>query len=418
LADLDLAFFPFAIHDEAVRCYEGPLDLDGGPASGDGTIDFTLQPVPSLRFEFPTDVDVELGRHRLSLVARSAKPVALVTRCGETVEGIVQRVAIGERRRSLRRVVFQVANFHDVIVRSGPIETMELPAGDWHLTLRSHPGLHDAIGKLPTEGYAFTHAGVLSKADGSSFGGKDAATQLNGVQRVLSFARGFWCSPLLASGFTRGGDRVFEEWGTPRLDRWRPVESWFTRKRPESLQAVVHTFLRRWDDPFGRDVLRHVVAYWLTSNSTESLEVRIAMAQAGLELMAWVILVADPATKQLSPSAFRYSTSAEDKVERLLTRAKISRTIPRSLTALKRAAKKEGWSNGPQAITRLRNRVTHPRQKDGAFGPRGAVWIDTWMLTTWYLELVILHWIDYRDEYSNRLDRSRTEFDTKPVPWV
>jgi hypothetical protein len=85
------------------------------------------------------------------------------------------------------------------------------------------------------------------------------------------------------------------------------------------------------------------------------------------------------------------------------------------LTNLANGQQKGCWQDGPEAITRIRNELVHPKNKLPI--KIGTVIPDTWNLAQWYIELIILGLAGYGGEYSNRLS-ARWTGEVETVPWV
>jgi hypothetical protein len=73
------------------------------------------------------------------------------------------------------------------------------------------------------------------------------------------------------------------------------------------------------------------------------------------------------------------------------------------------------WADGPEAITRVRNELVHPK---GRLPIKvGSVVPDTWRLAQQYIELLILRLAGYRGEFSNRLT-AKWIGEVEKVPWA
>jgi hypothetical protein len=147
------------------------------------------------------------------------------------------------------------------------------------------------------------------------------------------------------------------------------------------------------------------------------LEASIILAQAGLELLAWTVLVEDG--KIISQSGFN-DLPASDKIRLLLSRCGIPLELPSELTALKALAKEYNWSDGPECLVGFRNAVVHPQAKNRQkVGKASSVAIfEIWSLGLWYLGLILLRLFDYTGLYLNRLKRDCYYSDAvEPVPW-
>ena len=87
------------------------------------------------------------------------------------------------------------------------------------------------------------------------------------------------------------------------------------------------------------------------------------------------------------------------------------------------AAQRRGNINQPtfQAVElaiNVRNKVVHPPDKiQSVEWPSGKELFEAWQLATWYLELGILRLLEYRGNYTSRLQLGGWSGRVKPVPW-
>jgi len=100
-----------------------------------------------------------------------------------------------------------------------------------------------------------------------------------------------------------------------------------------------------------------------------------------------------------------------------LAPANINTHIPSALKDLASFAASHSCSDGPDAITRLRNFVSHPRRRNGTLGLPIDTWFQAWQLSMNYLQLLILKRFGYEGSYLDRL-LSRTDSHARPVPWT
>jgi len=142
---------------------------------------------------------------------------------------------------------------------------------------------------------------------------------------------------------------------------------------------------------------------------SDPVEAAIPAAQIALETLE--------ATISLRPELDdpTLGSHAAAKHARLLKRLGIPIDIPAELQDLLRASGPKPWQHGPEAITQLRNDITHPRQDRPWTGP---AMIEAWTLSLWYVELSMLAWLGYRGAYNRRTRTSRWVGLVDPVPWA
>ncbi len=108
-----------------------------------------------------------------------------------------------------------------------------------------------------------------------------------------------------------------------------------------------------------------------------------------------------------------------DRLRLLLSEAKIPLEVPAGLSALETYAPtttggKSKWSDGPQALTEIRNLLVHPTKPLRALDIPGAVMHDTANLAIWYLQLALMFLVGYEDTYVSRVEG----WQKRPVPWT
>lgn len=143
------------------------------------------------------------------------------------------------------------------------------------------------------------------------------------------------------------------------------------------------------------------------------IEGSIILAQTGLELICWVLLVEDIKSQNKEPFD---KLSASKKFEALLGQMEIDTAIPNKLAELLALSSKKAWKNGPEAIAGYRNTIVHPKRR----AKNADVVIDaSWEileLSLWYLELSLLYLFDYQGYYVNRINAKWAGVVEK-VPW-
>ena len=115
-------------------------------------------------------------------------------------------------------------------------------------------------------------------------------------------------------------------------------------------------------------------------------------------------------------------SDARGAVARLLIRScGIPAELPSEFNHLQRrraAFGKPDWA-GPEVIFEIRNKLVHPPSKlDKPEWPESACLLEAWQLSTWYLELILLHTLGYRSDNSSRLRLARDVWDVVLVPWT
>ena len=290
---------------------------------------------------------------------------------------------------------------------------IDLDGGGWQITLDSVAGVVDILRELRTmKGHAITHVVEARRADGGHFDGAALIEAMEVLGTTLSLARAGWSYPCLLAGYGRSGTLVWEEWGDRRLDPWADRLSWLNRRRPAAgaeLASAHGGVWSRWLNPQSREVLRVATALLVEASSGVSVHTRVVIAQTALELLAWQRLVNEGTWTGPQFEA----SPAHEQVRSLLGACAVDMSIPAALAAEAADPALSAPADGPDFVTRARNRVAHP-PKAGANHRvlPGPVAIGAWRLSLRYLQLALLNWIHYTGEAVDPVDLA-----TAPVPW-
>lgn len=101
----------------------------------------------------------------------------------------------------------------------------------------------------------------------------------------------------------------------------------------------------------------------------------------------------------------------------LLDAASIPKDIPAALPALQQFATNESLTDGPEVVTRLRNRLVHPKDAREPYRLRHLV-SEAWQLSMQYGELLLLHELGYRGQFGRRIPPREWAHEREPVPWA
>lgn len=407
--------------------YRGRGVLDD--RSGDLLVRLTLSPRVRVVFDFKEpdthalrrifNVNSTDGAALTLMESGTAVRVLLTKWGGDVTTGTpTDAVTIGHPAARLHSVVFHLLNYM-ADIGGEPLEDSNdeldmvwagrqvLLAGNWKVTIdarREHRAIVETLKR--DGGYGFTHVGCVERTDGMAFTVPEARNMLWAIQGLLSFARGSWTAPMLPVGYGRDGGAAWREWGEPRCSEWYVPISWLDRHRQHRLADVAPGYFDRWlRGGCWQESVWRAVGFYLEANASGGrnpgmLDTRIILAQAALELLAWV-LVYDGCQQSVGQEAKPPGTAA-DRIAALLHRAGITPAAPSGLPAFASFAQAMN-ADAPLAATQLRNRLTHPRRRHGQYSADLEVLLDCWRLVMWWLELVLLHEFGYSGEYITRL---------------
>jgi hypothetical protein len=426
-----------------ISLFEGDLELhlaSGRSLSASGTVEWRWLPSVSIRFtlsgldHYPNHSD--LSEAKLEIPELSLTCGVSITNMGIGQEGVYYGgllktpVLVGEDS-GCDRVIFHIPNFHSFIGETirdkGPARwtgRLRLENDNWVIALDGGITVSELIKGLKGQGgYAFTHTGELRHADGEHFRLSEADDILHAVYYFLSFVRGLWCGPVLASG-RMGGIEIWQEWATSRLTPWKYVESWFPQVGPKEnlaeLNQAFRGYMRKWEDSLWKDPIKHSIHWYVESNiGAGGVEGAIVLIQAALELLSWLYFVEDSTTAQYSVTKFG-NMNAATKVRDLLSAASIPVDIPVHLKNLRNETAALQASDGPGAFVKLRNAIVHPKKSKRSVVLQTSVLarMEARELGLWYLEMMLLQIFGYEGEYYQRYVSGWPDEVRAKVPWA
>jgi hypothetical protein len=432
--------YPMDTPNQPITLYTGTVELEQGTKKilGSGSVQYDWLPRPALRFALdllPTNQQrPELEKCKLHLLEINWHADAAVFEYSASskegvskVNGVVGEFELGQEQK-VNHIIFHVPNFtnyrgqgvRDEKKRKTSTSRSVIEAGEWRITLDKIEDAKRLLDELDAiGGFAITHVGKLERRDGKNFAAKKSSHAFEVLFRYLSFCRGAWVAPILPVGFDEHGDRVWEQWRGWKIERWKKVDSWFNSHSDEGLSNGFPGFYEKWQDEKWKEPLLLSNHWYVEANmSAGGVEGSIILAQAAFELLGWTHLVDEKLA--LSDKGYE-KLDAADKLRLLLTSCGIPAAIPTTLVKLTATARAKGndWKDGPQALTEVRNALVHgnPARRKKIFDEHLALVHETWGLSLWYLELIILKLCGYKGNYSSRVAVARWKGeDVQAVP--
>ena len=435
---MDTLFLPEAAANEAIALSSEPVEFEHERGVSVGTAEIVLRWQPAPRVEvhatFPdAEAFVAAGPGRGAgeciwkfphrALGTSVQVHSRTLSATSTLVATFLNWGVPDAQTRCARAVFHLPNMGRVLVQGltpegavGYRESLELEGAGWRVVVTPTANCGAVERELrEAGGFGITHRGVIERADGAAFTRESARELLDALGELFTFARGARTPPILARGFDQSGSMVWEELRTPRIDPWFIQHTWFDPHRGESLQALFPGFMAILADPVWQQPLRSAL-YWYAHANTQAggADGSIVLAQSALELLSWVEIV--QSRQSLSAHGFGRLT-ASDQIRLLLAACGIPAAIPPEASDLTQAARKQQpkWSDGPEALTAVRNAIVHPNlaKRMGLLD----VLYDAWQLALWYIELVVLRRAGYSGAYGYRL-KPRFAGDVQPVPWA
>jgi hypothetical protein len=316
---------------------------------------------------------------------------------------------------NLPLVLGSLISFPDSSLRRGRIE---LVARGWILTLDPAPNQKELTEAIHGgSGYGITYSGRIAKEDGSTFTPSEAEEFLDAFSWYSSFAAGRWVGALFLRGIDASGGTLWQSWSYGRIDPYTYRTSWVDFQFANIFQDPFPGFVELWFDPDLHEELRTAIHWYLAANSQSgAIEGSIVQTQTAFELLSSTVLVEQKTW--LSTSGYE-KLPAADRIRLLLHWAGIPTAIPSALSDLTSRAKSESWSDTAEAMTAIRNTITHPTKKNRQKLTANSVQAryQTWILGLWNLELCLLRLLEYNGEYANRIIR-KYPGQTDRVPWA
>ena len=252
--------------------------------------------------------------------------------------------------------------------------------------------------------------------------GEVGADSIEGLRKQLHAVLGLLAGQQVAIGAVAGLDcdgRIrWADWCVGRGGHDRAGVSWCTQPVVEgALIQLAIGYTRLSDDPALVTSVERAIGYYLSaSGGGEVLDIRVPVACIGLEILGWALL---QKRGWIGPDAL--SKMPEGAIARVLLRScGIPTDPPPDLSQLikrRKAFGQPGWA-GPEVVFEIRNKLVHPPSKlDKPTWPDSDCLLEAWQLSTWYLELALLHTLGYKGDYWSRLHFGRDVWSVETVPW-
>lgn len=280
----------------------------------------------------------------------------------------------------------------------------------WEIELQELPETADITKNLKSAGgNAITHVARLAKEDNSPFSVAELHRMVLHLHRFLSFACGTWIPVFGTVGFDAGGETVLEEWGSLLSSPWQAPRGWFDIHRGQTLAELFPGFVGLMGDDNLKQAASAAIYWYLRSNRAgdgAGVDSGIILAHAALERLATAVIARDGLAKQGNAAA---------GIRAVFYHLGIPVEIPAKLSHLSDAQALGDFVDGPQALSRIRNELVHPKRRlKSKLAP---LIVEGWSLGQWYCELMLLRLAGYEGLYSNRIT-AQWIGENELVPWV
>lgn len=340
----------------------------------------------------------------------------------------------GDETGEIEKLVFYIPNFG-----INPVSLFIIKYKEWEVQLRPFKNISKLFLILDKEGgYAFTYECFIRYNEGSPFTWSQAMFLIGPLRMFLSFVRGAICSPLFPVGVKagrRGEDNVIFEihpnsmlppaWP---LSRWTVLPNWCNQHSQQELSDAFNRFMdlytmgnlaSSYDYVNVFDHLAAIIYIYVEAGLTSFGETAIMLTQSALESLAYM-----QAEKCLDKTGFKSfdGDRAEDKIRWMLNKLHIPTDIPPEAKELQDyldGKSLEAPLDGVKAITYFRNGIIHVNTKflRRTFGasadltPSEKAMEKAIILGKMYVELAILHMLNYKGMYTNRFTENTRQVD-------
>lgn len=427
-----------------IDLYQGLLRLSWGDETveGQGSIHLDRQPSPRLAFtiELPFDpemlIDASLPEVTIEMMEAAGKGRGLIlgstmeiemgVSMQRTITGVIKGDFLIGNPTATDTVIFHVPNFPrymgTTIESKGAVWTGRLSASttQWHVevdSLRNDDRLWEELNVRG--GYCITHVGRVQRPNAVPVAFEDVDHLLEILYWWLALLRSERTGPVLVAG-VHHDEVIWEIWRTPSIAPWMGWRSWLPQvlfqPSPETTAVDVGPVLQALTDAFAdsdqKRSLERAIDWYTQSVQAAHLATTVIFAQAGLELMSWMRLVGDGI---IGEEAFK-RLDAADALRLSLELTSIVLGVPVEAANLFAVTRRQSGGvpelDGPGSVVEIRNGTIHPKPRQRLAGDTAM--FQGGLLAIRYLELLLLHRLDYSGSSFNRVTGGHPE----PVPWA
>jgi hypothetical protein len=423
------SIYATAVANEDLTLFEGRMILTWGQETceGSGWVRWAWSPSPWVIFSFSPDaegpIDLPHEGVKLELVDRARSAPVVRTRVlhvgipGQvTVEGVFTGEVLVDSPAPVEAVTFHVANFPPYL---GEWVRRDHGASSTRLTARLDNyvvHLDDArfgdVMSGPWYGFAITHVGRITRTDGKPVRFEDLPRLQESLTWWLSLLRAERTAPILLVG-CHENRRVWELWRSAVVQPWSGRRTWMPQFPVAGVDSLdecgrLLSAIAQLGEPTA--AVYRALDWYTQSVSSSNPATTAVLAQAGLELLAWLRLV-----HGLGVGEGYERMPFADALRVALGFASIGRALPESFPAIDVAPRDKPAKpmDGPGLITEMRNAAVHP--KPGRWDDDLRVAFEGGQLAIRYLELLMLHRLGYQGA---TVDRRGQSLAGDAVPWA
>lgn len=414
--------------DEDIIIYEGRfcIYLDKKYKCS-GIIYYKMKPPISINFKAQTlvieesNVDLSLDYDNAILEIYGYQPISVTINSTNNynMDGYVNDSYIRSKNAVIDYIDFHVINMDkfpgDLIKYLDKLFAgrLEFDLNDYTINIDKRydyrKEMHDDL--RSNSGTLITHIGRIKRKDNKPFRSNNIIDLLDRISYALSFMCGRYIGICLAKGY-QNNKNVYRLWRENMVTPYRFVPTWTdTISNHHNIEKYMSIMCKTLEDSYCGNAIKRVIDWYIESLGDITIENNIISIQIALETLSYVILVEQE--ELISDEEFDYN-SASRNIKMVLDICKI--TYGNEELILFDDWIRSRFEDGVDLVIYFRNKIVHPVRKD----TRANLTVeDMWniiQIGTRYVELIILSFIGYKGEYSNRL-KDRWFGEVEVVPW-
>ncbi|MBQ3420548.1 MAG: hypothetical protein IJH34_02530, partial [Romboutsia sp.] len=290
---------------------------------------------------------------------------------------------------------------------------IEFDINDFHITIdKRYDYRRELNDELKSKsGFLITHIGRIKRKDKRPFKTNNIINLLDRIATALSFMCGRYIGICLAKGY-KNNNNTYRLWIENIITPFRFVPTWTdTISNHHNIEKYLSLMCKKLEDTYYGSAIKHVRDWYIESLGDRTLENNIISIQIALEALSYIILVEKECL--LDDEQFDQNNASKN-IKLVLNTC----NIPHGSNELELF---DDWirgkfDDGVDLVIYFRNKIVHPVRKDN----RANLTVeDMWniiQIGTKYIELIVLSFIGYKGEYSNRL-KERWFGEVEVVPW-
>lgn len=319
-------------------------------------------------------------------------------------------IVFGNIVKKVNKVVFEIPNLRGFI--GNPVKTNNTVTknrllfnnGEYEILIDKSIRFREISDQLSNfGGYQLVYSGQLKSVTTEAFSFSESEIILEQFAYFLQFINGSRSSALFRSGYL-GESEVWKSYTPYEADIYKNVLSWAKTSSTSNFNDLWINFSSKWKVKKDRECLKTILHWYIEANrNSTKLEGSIVLIQNALELLFhWII----GESENYVTASDAANISAAAKIGFLLALFKINPMIPERFDALKQFEKEYNILNGPELFINIRNSIVHPSEKKrknlekldtiGRF--------QTLTLGLFYVEIILLKYLDYKGDYRNRVE--------------